>query len=246
MTFVNSCFGRIFECAGRYKGALLAGEFLASLPILFTEHLGSNHGDSVRFGLDLIDTTTDRDSSLPTPDFFMLLHMTDFLYGIAGTEEKAFPFISSAELSFLFKCNSGLSKLGLRLVATQEYLDSFTQTAGSADAAPDANSAPAPDFSKRYVGIIQKPDDARKYRLYEMLDCLSDTERDVRLGYDEQVQNAIELFYNNDFYRAMVAFSAILKQNPKDGLIRWYAFACERYFEEGSAANVRYDLLGGE
>ncbi|MDR0853266.1 MAG: hypothetical protein LBN34_02750 [Clostridiales Family XIII bacterium] len=231
MTFVNSCFARILECSNKYSGALLSGEFLAALPILFSERLGAKRGDSVRFGLDLIDHMTDKDSDLPSPDFFMLLHKTDFLYGIAGTKEKAFPFISSAELNFLFACNSGLRKLGIRMAATQEYID---------------NSEQDETFAKRYIGLIQAPAATREYRVYEILDCLSDRERDLRLGYDEKVQNAISLFYRNDFYQAMVEFSSILKQNPNDGLVRWYAFACERYFNEGAAANVRYNLLNGE
>jgi hypothetical protein len=68
----------------------------------------------------------------------------------------------------------------------------------------------------------------------------------LRLGYDERLQKAMELFYKNDFYRAMVEFSSILKQNPRDGLVRWYAFACERYFNAGDAANAKYNLLSGE
>jgi hypothetical protein len=249
MTFVNSCFSRIFDCANRYKGALLSGEFLAVLPILFTERLGSNRGDVVRFGLELIDSSTVTGNASPEPDFFMLMHKTDFLYGIAGTNEKAFPFISSAELNFLYNCNTGLRGLGIRMAATQEYLDNLLRDDGAQDFGVDAKSGqhePVANFAKRFIGIIQTPDGSREYRIYEMLDCLSDKERDIRLSYDEKVQSAIDLFYNNDFYTAMVEFSSILKQNPKDGLIRWYAFACERYFNAGDIANVRYDLLNVE
>jgi hypothetical protein len=247
MTFVNSCFSRIFECSNRYKGALLSGEFLEVLPILFTERLGSSRGDTVRFGLELIDSMTVTGNASPEPDFFMLLHKTDFLYGIAGTNEKAFPFISSAELNFLYNCNTGLRSLGIRMAATQEYLDNLMRDddATGTDAKSGLHEQ-ATDFAKRFVGTIQTPNGSNEYRIYEILDCLSDKERDIRLGYDERVQSAIELFYNNDFYTAMVEFSSILKQNPKDGLIRWYAFACEHYFNAGDTANIRYDLLNAE
>jgi hypothetical protein len=238
MAFVNSCFARIFECANKYKGALLSGEFLAALPILFSEQYGANHGDSIRFGLDLIDHMTTDDGKLPAPDFFMLLHTTDFLYGIAGTQEKAFPFISSAELNYLYNCNSGLRKLGIRIAATQEYLDNLAEDTSDGEQTSK--------FAKRYIGMIQTPDVSREYQIYEMLDCLSDRERDLRINYDSKVQDAIKLFYKNDFYPAMVAFSSILNLNPRDGLVRWYAFACEKYFNEGKTENIRYDLLHDE
>jgi hypothetical protein len=244
MIFVNNCFARIFACANRYKGALLSGEFLTSLPILFSEQHDSNRGDAVRFGIDIIDRLTRKDSSLQNPDFFVFLHETEFLYGVAGTQEKAFPFISSAELNFLYGCNAELRRLGIRMVATQEYFDNLERI--DPGTIPGAVVSAPQTFAKRYIGLLQTQTGAHEYRLYEILDCLSDKERDLKTGYDDKVQNAIRLFYENDFYSAMVAFSSILKQNPMDGLVRWYAFACERYFNEGDAVNVRYNLLSAD
>ncbi|MDR1028000.1 MAG: methyl-accepting chemotaxis protein, partial [Clostridiales Family XIII bacterium] len=237
MTFVNSCFTRILEFAGKRGGTLLSGEFLESLPILFSRRLGAKKADAIRFGLDLIDRMSGGESDVPAPDFFLLLHKTDFLYGIAGTDKKSFPFISSAELNFLFGCNAPLRQLGIRMAATEQYLDSLTE---------DGSSGVADAYAKRHIGKITFADESRDYRLYEMLDCLSDRERDLRLNYDKRFQAAIDLFYRDAFYVAMVEFSSILKINPHDGLARWYAFACERYFDEGDHAKVRHQLLGFE
>jgi hypothetical protein len=237
MAFVNSCFTSILEFANKRSGALLSSEFLTTLPILFSERLGAKYGDSIRFGLDLIDRMSGTGSELPTPDFFILLHKTDFLYGIAGTDDKAFPFISSAELNFLSGCNAPLRKLGIRMAATEQYFNRLTD---------DESEVVKNLYTKRHIGSISFADESRDYRIYEILDCLSDKERDLRLSYDERLQNAIEMFYRNEFYPAMVEFSAILKFNPGDGLARWYAFACEKYFNEGDRATVKHQLLGME
>jgi hypothetical protein len=235
MSFVNSSFTRILELAMKRNGALLFSEFLDALPILFAENQGAKKEDALRFGLDLIDRSDRGESGLPAPDFFLLLHKTDFLYGIAGTDKKAFPFISSAELNFLFGCNGPLRQLDLHMVATGQYLDSLTADASGGSAG-----------AKRHIGKIRFADESRDYVLYEMLDCLSDRERNLRLSYDEKLQNAIDMFYRNDFYPAMVEFFSILKANPGDGLARWYAFACEKYFNEKDLSKVRHQLLSAE
>jgi hypothetical protein len=237
MAFVNSSFTRMLEFSGKRNGALLFGEFMESLPILFSERSGADKEDALRFGLDLIDRMDEGEGDLPAPDFFLLLHKTDFLYGIAGTDKKAFPFVSSTELNFLRGCNTPLRQLGLHMVATGQYLDSLSA---------DASAGDGNVYAKRYIGMIRFADEARDYELYEMLDCLADRERHLRLSYDDRLQNAIDMFRRNDFYPAMVEFSSILKMNPGDGLVRWYAFACEKYFNEKDRTKVKHQLYGSE
>jgi hypothetical protein len=239
MDFMNGSFTKIMEFALQRKGAMLSAELLDVLPILFSAKLGAKPDDTLRFGLDLIDCVDDVDGEgeLPAPDFFLLMHKTDFLYGIAGTDKKAFTFISSAELNFLRACNAPLRQLGIHMVATSQYLDNL-----EADGSKDV----ADSFAKRHIGMVRFADEARDYTLYEMLDYLSDRERSLRLSYDERVQNAIDMFYRDDFYPAMVEFSSILKANPSDGLVRWYAFACEKYFREKDPSKVRHQLFGSE
>jgi hypothetical protein len=252
MTFVNLCFSNIYECVNKHNGMLLSGDFhLSSLPVLFSSLAGSKRGDALRFGLSLIDRTSgepdevqddlqagaNADSDdLPAPDFFLLLHKMEFIYGIAGTEQKAFPFISSAELGFLNSYNKRLWSLGLHMVATEQYLDEIAKSGVNADSIT----------ARRYIGILSSDDGSRNYKLYEMLDCLADTERDLRKSYDEKLQDAIRLFYKDNFYLAMIEFSSILKLNPRDGLARWYVFACEKYFNEGDNTKARYNLFGAE
>ncbi|MDR1292734.1 MAG: HAMP domain-containing protein [Clostridiales Family XIII bacterium] len=244
MTFVNLCFSKIYECVNNHNGLLLSGDFdLSSLPVLFSLRGGSSRGDALRFGLDLIDHmgdgqvgAHDEESGLPSPAFFLMLHKTEFIYGIAGTEQKAFPFVSSAELNFLGTYNKRLWSLGIRMVATEQFIEELSKYGVAIESLTPW----------RYIGLFSTEDGAKNYKLYEMLGCFSDKERDLRLNYNERLQSAIRLFYKNDFYPAMVEFSSLLKLNPKDGLVRWYVFACEKYFNEGDVTKVRYNLFGAE
>ena len=84
------------------------------------------------------------------------------------------------------------------------------------------------------------------YKLYEVLDAYSELERDLRRGYDQRFQEAINLFYHNDFYLARNLFSSLLRACPGDGIARWYLFACERFFNEEGGAEPDYSLFGIE
>jgi hypothetical protein len=228
MSFVNDCFSVIYENAQRLDGMLLSGDFnLSSLPIMFA-------GDSVKalqFGLDAITDGDNDNDGKTTPDFFMFLHNTKFLYGIAGTEEKAFPFLSSHEINFLNSYSSRLRSLNIKVVMTENYYKSL----------------PAEhDFSARFVGFIASQDGAYRYKLYESLDCFCESEKLLRKRYNEKFQNAITMFLKNDFYLARSEFSSILRSNPTDGVARWYIFACEHLFNSGDLSQAAYNLFGIE
>ena len=82
------------------------------------------------------------------------------------------------------------------------------------------------------------------FKLYEILDVFSSAEKALRLSLNEKFQEAVQLFYKNDFYLARNLFSAILKADPEDGIARWYLFASERFFNSGKPEEAVYNLFG--
>ena len=84
------------------------------------------------------------------------------------------------------------------------------------------------------------------YKLYEVLDAYPGLERELRRGYDQRFQEAINLFYHNDFYLARNVFSSLLRACPGDGIARWYLFACEHFFNQEGDAEPDYSLFGIE
>ena len=59
---------------------------------------------------------------------------------------------------------------------------------------------------------------------------------------DVSFQNALKLFYSNDFYLARNAFNEVLKINPADEIARWYLFHCEYHLNKPEA-EVSYGLF---
>ncbi|MCL1823704.1 MAG: hypothetical protein FWG44_05830 [Oscillospiraceae bacterium] len=232
MNFVNDCFLKVHEQVQKQNGMLLSGDFnLSALPILFPAESGASSG--LRFGLDLIGVSGEQKNDGGTePDFFMILHNAKFLYGIAGTEEKAFPFLSSYEMNFLNSYSRQLRSLQTRVVMTEQYYNCLKETREGLN------------FSVRFIGFISSKDGRYSYKLYELLNCYPDSERIMRLRYDDKFQKAIRLFLKNDFYLARSEFSSILRSNPDDGVARWYIFACEHFFNSSDLSKVTYNLFG--
>ncbi|MDR3363420.1 MAG: hypothetical protein LBS91_00490 [Clostridiales Family XIII bacterium] len=239
MDFVNDCFSRIRERVLENNGMLLSGDFdLSALPVLFSLKMNSIRGDALRFGLEIINRSNVQEGDgLPPPDFFLMLHKASFLYGVAGTEQKSFAFISSAELNFLRRFNTLFHSFGIRMAATEQYLKELDAS---------FHGELRGERNTRYIGLVSNEDGSLRYKIYEILDCLPERERELRLGYDGKLQEAIRMFYKNEFHEAMAEFYSILRQNPKDGLVRWYVFASERYFHEDDPSKVRYNIVGIE
>jgi hypothetical protein len=234
MSFVNYCFSWIYSGVKTHKGMLLSGDFhLSALSVLFSSRAGSDAADGLRFGASLLGHGGAGIQGLPSPAFFLMMHHAEFLYGIAGTEDKAFPFIASSETGFLSTYAQKLHVLGIKMAATEQYIRKIAED-------PACGGM---ERCSRYIGIISSDDGSHSYKLYELLNCHSNSERDLRLSYDGKLQEAIMLFYRNDFYLARTGFSSILKQNAGDGLARWYIFACEHFFDIGDLSGVNYNLF---
>lgn len=178
----------------------------------------------VAAALDLLGAAAEEHEH--APNFCVLLHKTSFLYGIAGSADNFFPYLSSAELEFLNSYADRLYAAGSRVVVTDADYEQASR-----------------NHALRYIGFIVSPDGQTSLKLYEVLDAYSDLERNRRTGYDPRFQEAIGLFYKSDFYLARNIFSDILRVCPTDGIARWYLFACEYFFQSGSD-EASFQLFG--
>ncbi len=222
MDYVGKCFLTLSQSIRPCGGMLLTGGFdLDAIRILFPE--APDKG--VRAFLTLLGEVQSETSS--NLDCFTLLHKTRFLYGVAGAEDEAFPYLASAEISFFTNRLPLFAELGCRLVVTDAFLTTLED-----------------NYSTRYIGFFSSTEGRVMCKLYEILDCYGEMERTTREKYDGRFQEAIRCFYHNDFYLARNLFLAILRLCPGDGVARWYLFACEHYFNAGAGEEARYDLFG--
>ena len=224
--FINHSFGLFHDCIQQYHGLPLSGQLrLEAMDAMFR-----NAGDGVRAGLDFLGQSRDTPvNGVPAPDPFLLFHKTSFLYGIAGKEERLFPYLSSGELEFLGRFAQNFHEAGVYAVATEEYWEELKDSG----------------FCGRYIGFVSDEERGLAYKLYEILDAYPKLERDLRSCYDSRFQEAVNLFYHNDFYLARNLFSALLRACPQDGIARWYLFACEHFFQQESV-QADYRLFGLE
>lgn len=222
MDYVNRCFLTISRSIRPQGGVLLTSGFdLGAIRVLFTEQADKG----VRALLSLLGEVYN--GGAKAPDCFALLHKTRFLYGVAGAEDEAFPYLASSEISFFSGKLPLLAEIGCRLVMTDAYMETLRE-----------------QYSTRYIGFLSADEGRVLCKLYEVLDGYGELERAKRVQYDARLQEAIRCFYQNDFYLARNLLLAILRLCPDDGVARWYLFACEHYFNAGAGEQVRYDLFG--
>lgn len=226
--FINHSFGIFHDCITENHGWMLSSALrLSDMEALFPD----SPADGVRAGLDFLGKIQVRTGEdIPEPRACLILHKASFLYGIAGQEERLFPYLSSSELEFLGSFTQRLDEAGVRIVATEAY---WKQLEGCG-------------FTGRYIGFVSAGERSGAYKLYEVLDAYPELERELRRGYDQRFQEAINLFYHNDFYLARNLFSSLLRACPGDGIARWYLFACERFFNQEGDAEPDYSLFGIE
>lgn len=225
--FINRCFATLNTCLSENEGYMLSnGLRLSLMETMFPR----NACDGVQAGLDFWGHTKEKTvDGLPSPRPFLMLHTTSFLYGVAGQEDRLFPYVSSAELEFLGGYAQKFCEADVRVVVTEAC---WKELAGR--------------FAGRYIGFVSAGDESQAYKLYEILDAYSELDRDLRKGYDERFQEALSLFYRNDFYLARNLFSSLLRACPEDGVVRWYLFASERFFNHEGDFEADYRLFGEE
>lgn len=224
--FINHSFCVFHDSVEENHGCMVSsGLRLSSMEALFP----NSAADGVRAGLDFLGKLRPHGTNtIPTPRGCLLLHEGSFLYGIAGREERLFPYLSSSELDFLGGFLPEFDQAGVHIVATEAY---WNQLEGCG-------------FTGRYIGFVSGDDRQGSYKLYEILDAYPQLERDLRKGYDARFQEALNLFYRNDFYLARNLFSSLLRVCPDDGIVRWYLFACESLFHQEGSAEPDYRLFG--
>jgi hypothetical protein len=179
---------------------------------------------ALQFGIDVI---TGRENARQSEQTFVLLHYTDLTYGVAGDDKQASAYLLSGDMRMLERYTGQLRAMGIRMAVT----DSVYELVGE-------------DTAARYIGFVERG--RYSFKLYEILDAYPAKERQNRLETKAKFQEALNLFYRDDFYLARSLFTEVLKENPTDEVAKWYLFICEKYLDQGSAGDISYGLFSGE
>jgi hypothetical protein len=225
LDFVFAAFRGIYAAANGDAVFLSSGFSLTGFGLLFRK----GAADGVRMGIRLATEATEMPEGVPKPEFLLILHRTDYEYGVTGRDARAITFLSSYELGLLTKLSPKLSTLGVKLLVTERCEKNLAET-----------------VSTRYIGYVTSSDGRHEIKLYEVLDVYREGAKALRKQYNEKFQEAIRLYYKNDFYLARNIFSEIFKNCPDDGVAKWYIFACERLFNRTDFSTINYSIFGAE
>lgn len=205
------------------EGILISGDSdLETMKFLFLEDVSR----AIAFGINAI-REMDAVSGAAQGKLMVFAHRSQYLYGIAGDEEQALPFLASEEWKSLEIYSEKLLAAGVQMVVTDSVMESLPQ-----------------DVRYRYLGYVDTEQSA--FKLYEILDACSERECRRKLQADAKFQQGICLFYKDDFYLARNAFSDALKECPEDRLIKWYLFICEHHLNHPEMEHTSYGLFHSE
>lgn len=155
-----------------------------------------------------------------------LLHYHTCLCGLTGSTTEIFPFVYTQEIKILEKCTKFLQQAQVRLTVTEELLPYLNQ-----------------GERYRYIGFVNGATEGKLFRFYEILEVYPENEKQKRTAAAEKFSQALELFYENDFYLARLQFMEIIKECPEDHLARHHLFACERMFQAQNSQEISHQLV---
>ena len=173
--------------------------------------------ETVSFGVELLHDMREWQHK-EFPNTSVILHFAPFVYGIVGTEKQGSAFFSSPEIEELEQYVQWFRELRLSLLVSdtvREHEEIISEM--------------------RYIGFVacQNSPEGR-INLYEVLDACATRVRQAKIRTRKRFEDAIQLFYNKDFYLARNSFTEILRELPEDELVTWYLFECERFLNDDS------------
>lgn len=218
-----SRLNRLIALIGRYQeekdGVFVSNDgALSILRFLFMDSNKNTLDCSIDFLKELEEQESAQARNIPRTT--ILLHYSSFVYGVAGTKQQSSTFLVSPDTDEIEHFAAWFRERGLRLVIS-ETVKERENYAGAL----------------RCIGYIQMESD-RKMNMYEVLDAYPAREREKKLAVCERFAQALELFYQHDFYLARSTFSDILKELPTDEIAKWYLFTCETYLNMEHAENA--------
>lgn len=220
---INNYLSYVEESRKEYDGTFVSqNSDLSSMELLFMD----DNRTASDFGRSLINRIrAGEDSELP--DATVLVHYSPFIYGVAGTVEQSSVYLSAPEADALSRYTRWFHSLHICLVLTAVVVEREHV-----------------EGELRHIGFVipDKLHPENRIQLYEMLDAESAPVRIAKIRNRARFNEALNLFYEQDFYLARNTFTEILRDVPEDELSKWYLFECERMLNDNSGSTFYGEL----
>lgn len=197
-----------------------AGGDLLSRKVFFEQ----SPKEALRFAIDLYHAHSTKEKLMNT-GVVMMVHQSMYHYGVSGVQDMMTPYMYCAEEKILDRYLDVLAKSRVRVVVTEATLMAIGK-----------------GFSVRYLGFVSGEEGMEPIKLYECLDAYPENKRKLMRNSNTVFQNALRMFYANDFYQARNTFKEVLRIDEQDEIARWYLFHCE-YQLSRNEAEVSHGLF---
>ena len=146
-------------------------------------------------------------------------------FGVTGSEEETTTHLDAERKKQISDINRIVNKLHLNLVVSEEVKNRESLTG-----------------ALRFIGYIGCGSRYGTIKLYEVLDAYPARIRAQKIAMLDKFDEALNSFYEKDFYISRTLFSDILKEIPDDALVKWYVFESDRYLNESVDENTFKNL----
>lgn len=205
-------------------GVMIANESnICEMDSLFISDDGSKK--AVNFAIDTMHELDEKQIN-EEKNIGILIHKLDITYGIAGSDERAFPFIISNRLNTMKEIEEKFREKNARLVVTKEVEETLPKS-----------------VERKYIGYYYLQKEDKKIEFYEILDAYGVQEKEARKRALGSFMKGLELFYKNDFYFARNAFAESFKVCPNDHITLWYLFQSEKLLNSGELGDRIHGLF---
>jgi hypothetical protein len=226
--YVNKLMEILFSQAEAEQAIFLQnGSNLENVKVIFKEN-GDSAKTAVKYSIECIESLLGLTETKYNTKPFIMLHKSLFNCGLAGGSKQVYPYVTSLEMETLSLFVETFKECNVRMVVTGNAWEDIKDIVNG-----------------RYIGYVSSKDGKGSYKIYEIFDAYSQSQRQERMKNCEAFEKALSLYYSNDLYLARSMFSNIVKECPDDGIARWYAFACDEMFNREDNTDAHYELFWG-
>ena len=136
-------------------------------------------------------------------------------FGVTGSDEETTTHLDAERKRIVSTINRIVNKLNLNLVISEEIKQREDITG-----------------ALRFIGYVGNGTRYGAIKLYEVLDAYPARLRAQKVALLDKFDEALNSFYEKDFYISRTLFSDILKEMPDDAVVKWYVFESDRYLNE--------------
>ncbi len=198
--FVNKIYGKAGPIIRKHNGFI--DKYIGDAIMALFE----SADDAVSAGIELyhaivLNPNSQEDFGIPTVKVGIGIHSGMSRIGIVGEHERMSGTVISDTVNLSSRIESLTKRYGAGMIISKDTLDRMK----------NPNS-----ISTRYLGMVQVAGVNEVSALYEVLDCLPDTERTQRDATKLDFREAVRLFHTGNLKESQNIFKKLCTQNSED------------------------------